>query len=35
MSWLDDAAEDAAAGYTAADYPEHLRTEFSAFRWLF
>lgn len=28
------AAVNAADGYTAADYAEHLRTEFSTFRWL-
>ncbi len=32
--WLDHAADDPAAGYTAADYAEHIRTEFSTFRWL-
>jgi ubiquinone/menaquinone biosynthesis C-methylase UbiE len=32
--WLDCAADDPAAGYTAADYAEHIRTEFSTFRWL-
>jgi len=32
--WLEDAAEDPAAGYTAADYAEHIRTEHSTFRWL-
>jgi SAM-dependent methyltransferase len=32
--WFDAAATDPAAGYTAADYAEHIRTEFSAFRWL-
>jgi len=32
--WLDHAAADAAEGYTAADYAEHIRTEFSTFRWL-
>jgi hypothetical protein len=25
---------DPAAGYTSADYAEHIRTEFSTFRWL-
>jgi ubiquinone/menaquinone biosynthesis C-methylase UbiE len=34
-AWLADAAEDAALGYTADDFAEHLRTEFSTFRWLF
>ena len=32
--WLDGAADDPAAGYTAADYAEHIRTEHSTFRWL-
>jgi SAM-dependent methyltransferase len=32
--WLEGAAEDPAAGYTAADYAEHIRTEHSTFRWL-
>jgi ubiquinone/menaquinone biosynthesis C-methylase UbiE len=32
--WLDDAVEDPARGYTRADFAEHLRTEFSTFRWL-
>ncbi|WP_312876758.1 class I SAM-dependent methyltransferase [Streptomyces bohaiensis] len=33
--WVADAAAvDPAEGYTAADYAEHLRTEFSTFRWL-
>jgi SAM-dependent methyltransferase len=32
--WLAGAAEDPAAGYTAADYAEHIRTEHSTFRWL-
>ncbi len=36
--WLDHAADDPAAGYTAADYAEHIRTDtsatFSTFRWL-
>lgn len=32
--WFDHAATDPAAGYTAADYAEHIRTEFSTFRWL-
>jgi len=34
QGWLDHAAADAAEGYTAADYAEHIRTEFSTFRWL-
>jgi SAM-dependent methyltransferase len=32
--WLDHAATDPAAGYTREDYAEHIRTEFSTFRWL-
>jgi SAM-dependent methyltransferase len=32
--WLDGAAADPARGYTRADFAEHLRTEFSTFRWL-
>lgn len=34
-AWLDDAAEDPSAGYTRDDFAQHLRTEFSTFRWLF
>jgi ubiquinone/menaquinone biosynthesis C-methylase UbiE len=34
QTWLDNAAADPAAGYTAEDYAEHIRTEFSTFRWL-
>jgi len=33
--WLANAADDPAAGYTAADYAEHIRTEYSTYRWLF
>ena len=33
--WFAAAATDPAAGYTAADYAEHIRTEHSTFRWLF
>jgi ubiquinone/menaquinone biosynthesis C-methylase UbiE len=33
--WFAAAADDPAAGYTAADYAEHIRTEFSTYRWLF
>ncbi len=33
-AWLDGAAEDPAEGYTREDFAEHLRTEFSTFRWL-
>jgi ubiquinone/menaquinone biosynthesis C-methylase UbiE len=32
--WLDGAAADPARGYTREDFAEHLRTEFSTFRWL-
>ncbi len=32
--WFEGAADDPADGYTAADYAEHIRTEFSTFRWL-
>ncbi len=32
--WFAQAAADPAAGYTAADYAEHIRTEYSTFRWL-
>ena len=32
--WLAGAATDPAAGYTAGDYAEHIRTEYSTFRWL-
>jgi ubiquinone/menaquinone biosynthesis C-methylase UbiE len=32
--WLDGAATDPALGYTREDFAEHLRTEFSTFRWL-
>jgi ubiquinone/menaquinone biosynthesis C-methylase UbiE len=34
QGWFEHAASDPAAGYTAADYAEHIRTEFSTFRWL-
>ena len=34
QGWLDHAAADPTAGYTAEDYAEHIRTEFSTFRWL-
>lgn len=33
--WFANAAADPSAGYTAQDYAEHIRTEFSTFRWLF
>ncbi len=32
--WFDNAAADPADGYTREDYAEHIRTEFSTFRWL-
>jgi ubiquinone/menaquinone biosynthesis C-methylase UbiE len=32
--WMDGAVDDPAAGYTREDYEEHLRTEFSTYRWL-
>ena len=32
--WFAAAATDPADGYTAADYAEHIRTEFSTYRWL-
>jgi SAM-dependent methyltransferase len=32
--WLDDAPDDPARGYTSADFAEHIRTEYSTFRWL-
>jgi ubiquinone/menaquinone biosynthesis C-methylase UbiE len=32
--WFEHAAADPADGYTAADYAEHIRAEFSTFRWL-
>ena len=32
--WLAGAGADPVAGYTAADYAEHIRTEHSTFRWL-
>ncbi len=32
--WFSRAASDPAEGYTADDYAEHIRTEFSTFRWL-
>jgi ubiquinone/menaquinone biosynthesis C-methylase UbiE len=34
-AWLAAAARDPSLGYTRADLAEHLRTEFSTFRWLF
>jgi ubiquinone/menaquinone biosynthesis C-methylase UbiE len=32
--WVDAAGTDPAKGYTRADYIEHLRGEYSTFRWL-
>lgn len=32
--WLDAAPEDPAAGYTRDDLAEHIRCEYSTFRWL-
>jgi ubiquinone/menaquinone biosynthesis C-methylase UbiE len=32
--WLDGAATDPAEGYTHEDFVEHLRSEYSTFRWL-
>jgi ubiquinone/menaquinone biosynthesis C-methylase UbiE len=32
--WFDHAAANPADGYTGDDYAEHIRTEFSTFRWL-
>lgn len=32
--WFSGAVRDPARGYTAEEYAEHLRTEFSTFRWL-
>jgi SAM-dependent methyltransferase len=32
--WMAHAATDPADGYTSADYAEHIRTEFSTYRWL-
>jgi SAM-dependent methyltransferase len=32
--WFEYAASDPADGYTAGDYAEHIRTEFSTYRWL-
>jgi ubiquinone/menaquinone biosynthesis C-methylase UbiE len=34
-AWLEDAADDRSLGYTRDDFTQHLRTEFSTFRWLF
>lgn len=34
QGWFEHAVKDPADGYTAEDYAEHIRTEFSTFRWL-
>jgi ubiquinone/menaquinone biosynthesis C-methylase UbiE len=34
LDWFEHAAADPADGYTGEDYAEHIRTEFSTFRWL-
>jgi ubiquinone/menaquinone biosynthesis C-methylase UbiE len=34
QDWFRYAAADPAEGYTSEDYAEHIRTEFSTFRWL-
>ena len=34
LDWFEQAAADPADGYTGEDYAEHIRTEFSTFRWL-
>lgn len=33
--WMDHAADDPSCGYTRDDFAEHLRTEYSTYRWLF
>lgn len=33
--WFAHAVDDPALGYTHADLAEHIRTEYSTFRWLF
>jgi ubiquinone/menaquinone biosynthesis C-methylase UbiE len=33
-AWMANAADDPRLGYTRRDYAEHLRTEYSTFRWL-
>lgn len=33
--WMNGAAEDPVSGYTREDFAEHLRHEYSTFRWLF
>ncbi len=34
QGWFDHATTNPADGYTADDYAEHIRTEFSTYRWL-
>lgn len=34
QAWFERAVEDPAAGYTADDFAEHVRTEHSTFTWL-
>jgi ubiquinone/menaquinone biosynthesis C-methylase UbiE len=34
-AWLAGGAGDPSLGYTREDFAQHLRTEFSTFRWLF
>ncbi len=34
-AWFASAVDDPAVGWTAAELAEHVRTEFSTFRWLF
>jgi ubiquinone/menaquinone biosynthesis C-methylase UbiE len=33
--WLDGAATDPSRGYTREDFAEHVRSEYSTYRWLF
>jgi len=33
--WFAQAADDPGVGYTGSDLAEHVRTEYSTFRWLF
>jgi ubiquinone/menaquinone biosynthesis C-methylase UbiE len=34
-AWFDGAADDPALGYTREDFIQHIREEYSTFRWLF
>ncbi len=34
-AWFDAAADDPALGYTQEDFIQHIREEYSTFRWLF